>query len=253
MRRIIQTIIVVIFLSLITLMITTFLSLYMTIFSKKFDSRPPTTPTELNINGDTPETVLLNWKQSIDEKGGSGLKEYIIYSINDNVKTEVGRKEVDEYSFIQYTVENLTAKTKYEFQVSSIDNAGNESSLSNPVNAYTDPWNDHDKPTPPTNLSYFTTEEESTTETTAHIKWDPGYDETSGVWKYLVLDYSGNVLAETVGDELDVVIDVEKLEHYENPHSKFTIMIKTLDKEYPFEPGYDHESENSESFKIQLK
>ena len=248
MRRVMQSVMFIIFVSLIILTITVFLSLYMSIFNKKYDKFPPTIPSELKSTGDTPDTIDLIWNQSKDEKGGSGLKEYVIYSAKkDDDLIEVGRTEIGEYSSVQYTIENLNATITYAIKVSSIDNAGNESSLSKEIYATTDPWHDGDKPTPPSNISLLEDKEHSIGEDWVELKWDPGEDETSGIWKYEVFkNYSSTSLGKTDGDECH--IRLEELKH----NTSYSINIMSYDKAWPTDP-VGHESDLSSSFSFRTK
>lgn len=253
MKRAMQTIIIIIFISFLMITVTVFIAIYASFFGKDFDKRPPTIPSDLKSTGDTADTIDLNWGQSHDEKGGSGFKEYIIYSIEKDGPREVGRTDNGEYSSVQYSVEDLVSQTDYRIQVSAIDNAGNESKLSNMVYVKTDSWEDGDVPDAPTNIRYKINEDVSVGRDHVDLMWDPGKDETSGIWKYRVYNNRSSVTMDTPsgdgwteGDETEVtLLNLD-------PDTLYSINIKSYDKAYQWDP-IGHVSGYSENFSFKTK
>ncbi|MEW4923127.1 discoidin domain-containing protein [Algibacter sp. 2305UL17-15] len=89
------------------------------------DSQLPTTPTLSNV-AQTDVTVDLNWTAATDDTAVTGYK---IYK-DGALKTTLG-------NVLTYQVTGLVAATTYNFTVTALDAAGNESALSNIVNVTT--------------------------------------------------------------------------------------------------------------------
>ena len=86
------------------------------------DTIAPSVPTGLSGTAVSSTQIGLTWNASTDT-GGSGLAGYKVYRNG----TQVGTTTVESYSDT-----GLTPSTTYAYTVSAYDNAGNESSQSNP-------------------------------------------------------------------------------------------------------------------------
>ncbi len=89
------------------------------------DNEAPTAPSKLKSYNVTPITVDLSWNRSKDD---SGMLEYDIYQNSQLIKTVLDTTA---------TIDGLSAKTKYFFNVMARDNAGNESESSNTISVTT--------------------------------------------------------------------------------------------------------------------
>lgn len=90
------------------------------------DTSPPTTPTNLQVTGTTASSVSLGWNAATDNIGVTG---YRVYRDN-NLEATTSNTSI--------TNSGLTANTSYNYQVSAIDAAGNESALTAIVIGTTD-------------------------------------------------------------------------------------------------------------------
>ena len=90
------------------------------------DTQDPTAPT-LSSTGNTDTTVDLSWSGATDNVGVTGYNLYIDGTLDSNVG-----------NVINYTASGLTANTSYDFTVTALDAAGNESVQSNTVSITTD-------------------------------------------------------------------------------------------------------------------
>lgn len=186
MHKLMNSIMVVIFLSLLLLSITIFSSLYLQIYSKKFDNQPPTIPQQFEWNGSaTEESITTTWISSTDGDG-SGVEEYIIYVIKDETPKEYTRVKANEdYKKMRYVIEDLDSNTNYSFEMTAIDKEGNESSPSDITKGTTDKFDDTTPPQKPTNSIVS-----NITSTTVDLSWDPGTDSgtvedpASGIKRY---------------------------------------------------------------------
>ncbi len=91
------------------------------IVSVRVDSGPPTVPTALSASAVTTTSVELTWNGSTDAT--SGLAYYNIYR-NGSL--------TDSSTATTYELEGLNAGQTYDFTISAVDVAGNESSQSTP-------------------------------------------------------------------------------------------------------------------------
>ena len=91
------------------------------------DKTAPSVPTSLTASVATCSQVNLSWGSSSDT-GGSGLAGYKVYRGGAYLKQVVTTATSDL---------NLAASTTYSYQVSAVDNAGNESAKSNVASATT--------------------------------------------------------------------------------------------------------------------
>jgi len=94
------------------------------------DSTAPTAPSNLSATDTTTSSVDLSWSASSDS-GGSGLDHYNV-SVDGSVDQQVPAGTTAA------TVSGLSSGTSYDFSVTAVDGAGNESSASNTVTAATE-------------------------------------------------------------------------------------------------------------------
>lgn len=94
------------------------------------DTTKPAAPSGLSAGFVGPMGVVLNWNAATDNPGGSGIDRYQLF--------RNGAFSVDIAGDITtLPVNGLNADTAYEFELLVIDNAGNSSSRSTPLNVKT--------------------------------------------------------------------------------------------------------------------
>jgi pimeloyl-ACP methyl ester carboxylesterase len=98
------------------------------------DSTAPTAPSNLSSPSHGETSVDLDWDASSDD-GGSGLDHYNVY-VDGSKNQEVAAGTTAA------TVSNLSSDTSYDFSVTAVDGAGNESSSSNTISVTTDSSSD---------------------------------------------------------------------------------------------------------------
>ncbi|WP_422861149.1 fibronectin type III domain-containing protein [Flagellimonas sp. W118] len=91
------------------------------------DTQSPSTPTNLSSSGNSDMTVDLSWNAATDNVGVTG---YNVYQDGTSVATNI--------SSTSHQVTGLTASTTYNFTVTALDAAGNQSIASNAVSVTTD-------------------------------------------------------------------------------------------------------------------
>ena len=130
------------------------------------DTTAPSAPTNLSSPGHTTSSVDLGWDASSDT-GGSGLDHYTVYQDGAAVTTVAA-------GTTSTTISGLSSNTTFDFSVSAVDGAGNESAAAGPVTVTTDSSTDSTAPGVPSNLS-------STGHTTSSVdlSWD-GVSDTGG-------------------------------------------------------------------------
>ncbi|WP_086029052.1 endonuclease [Tenacibaculum holothuriorum] len=89
------------------------------------DTEKPTTPTNVFIGNQTDVSFKVSWTASTDNTAVTGYNIYL------------DGNKVGSSSSLEYTATGLTKSTTYSVQVSALDAANNESSLSNAVNGTT--------------------------------------------------------------------------------------------------------------------
>ncbi len=150
------------------------------------DSQAPTAPT-LSSTVQTDTTVDLSWSGAADNIAVTGYKIF-----------KDGVLESTLGNFLTYQVTGLTASTSYNFTVTALDAAGNESVVSNTLAITTNAASgDTQAPTAPTLSSTVQTE------TTVDLSWTAATDNTAvtgyRVYKDAVLEATlGNVLTSQV-------------------------------------------------------
>jgi hypothetical protein len=107
------------------------------------DTTAPSAPTNLSSPAKTDTSVDLDWDASSDS-GGSGLDHY-------NVYVDGSRDQEVASGTTTATVSDLSSSTSYDFYVTAVDGAGNESSDSNIITVTTNsggglpsPWSNQD-------------------------------------------------------------------------------------------------------------
>ncbi|WP_190303853.1 fibronectin type III domain-containing protein [Haladaptatus sp. R4] len=93
------------------------------------DSTAPSAPSNFSSSGHTTSSVDLDWSAASDT-GGSGLDHYAVY-VNGSQNGTVSAGTTST------TVSGLSGGTTYDFSVTAVDGAGNESSASNTVSVTT--------------------------------------------------------------------------------------------------------------------
>jgi len=91
------------------------------------DIQAPSVPQNLRSTNATANSVTLTWSASTDD-GGSGLAGYRVF------RNEILVATVSGETFINT---GLAAGAQYRYRVAAIDNAGNQSGLSNQVTVNT--------------------------------------------------------------------------------------------------------------------
>lgn len=89
------------------------------------DTQAPTAPSNLSASNITTTSVDLNWTAATDNVA---VTSYTIFQDNTSIGTSANTT---------FSVNNLTANTQYTFSVRANDAAGNQSSLSNTIDATT--------------------------------------------------------------------------------------------------------------------
>lgn len=89
------------------------------------DIEAPTVPTNLVISNETESSFIVTWSASTDNTNVALYEVYVDNVLNGNTAD------------VTYTVTSLTANTTYKIEVLAIDNVGNKSALSSPINGST--------------------------------------------------------------------------------------------------------------------
>lgn len=114
----------------------------------------PTLTSPLTVN--SASSISLNWSSVTDNPspGGTGVAGYNIYQADG--KNDFGVTPINDtpISGTSYTVNGLTADSGYSYEVTAVDNAGNESAPSNIVTATTDGATCTGNPTAPGKPSF---------------------------------------------------------------------------------------------------
>lgn len=236
MRKFMNTIMFIIFTSLLVLSITTFSSLYISAFSKKVDTTPPTTPTELDCESNTTESITTTWVSSKDD-GGSGVDHYDVFIEKDGSDDFEKYKEVkveNYYPKTRYVVDGLDSNSNYSFKVRAVDKKNNYSEFSNPASEHTDKYEDDKAPEKPPKLN----KREDRGPHSVYLDWEAATDEgtpekpASGIKKYQIWEgwsrYGGQLLGETEGDETTILITDITIPS--EPIAGYQLLIYTIDK-----------------------
>ena len=106
----------------------------------KPDKTAPSVPTGLTANAGSCSQVNLSWSASTDERNGSGLKGYYVYRGS-------AKQNSTPVTSTAYSDTGLSALTPYSYQVTAVDNTGNESAKSSSASATTPACSDTTPPT----------------------------------------------------------------------------------------------------------
>jgi fibronectin type 3 domain-containing protein len=109
------------------------------------DRTPPSVPTNVQGQALSTTSIRVTWNASTDNTGGSGLRSYKIYR-------NYGTTSIAEVTATSYTNSGLTPNTEYTYQVTAVDNAGNESAKSSAVAVQTQQDPTLIQPNPPQSL-----------------------------------------------------------------------------------------------------
>jgi chitodextrinase len=145
------------------------------------DTRAPSAPSGLRLNGATGASLTLSWSASRDNVGVAGYELYLNSS-------KVGTTSATSYGF-----SGLSCGRSYNLAVDAYDAAGNRSSKS-AVQASTSPCPDTQAPTTPSSLV-----ETSSTASSISLSWAASLDNV-GVAGYTV--YASGTKAGTTGQTL---------------------------------------------------
>ena len=151
------------------------------------DTQAPTAPTGLESTATGTSTVDLSWLAATDDTGVTGYNVY-----------KDGVLEATLGAVLFYQVTGLTPQSSYNFTVTSLDAANNESTASGAVTITTNVVADTQAPTAPTGLTSTVTGT-----TTADLSWLAATDNT-GVTGYNI--YKDDVLETTLGAVLSYQI-----------------------------------------------
>ncbi len=143
------------------------------IYQGEPDEEAPTVPANLRSPARSETTIDLAWDAATDNVGVTGYRVH-------------GPSGAVDVTGTSHVAAGLVAGSAYEFQVSALDEAGNESART-PVLAVSTVPLDTEPPTPPQNLR-----SPAQTGSTIELVWDPGSDDR-GVTGYRVYGPSGAV------------------------------------------------------------
>ena len=144
------------------------------------DQTPPSVPTNLQGSALSTTSIRLTWNASIDNTGGSGLRSYKVYRNS-------GPTAIAEVTTTAYTNTGLTQNTDYAYQVSAVDNAGNESAKCTAINVRTQQDPTMIEPNPPQSL--HTT---GRTPTTIALGWSAPVENGAVIAQYVVYRHVSN-------------------------------------------------------------
>lgn len=166
------------------------------------DTQAPTAPNNLVTSNITANGVNLSWNSAADNVGVTGYKVYQ----NGNVLAST--------SVNNYAVAGLTANTSYNFRVTAVDAAGNESGFSNVQSITTLSATDTQAPTIPTNLVAS-----NVTSTSINLTWTAATDNVAVVGYNI---YENNSLLTTTAS---TTFNLTNL----NPATGYSLGVSALD------------------------
>lgn len=144
------------------------------------DTEAPTTPLNLSVSNISETTLDLSWDAATDNVEVTSYKVY------------QDGEEIAMITEINHQVVDLVPNTSYDFSVTALDIAGNESEPSEILTATTLEATDTEAPTAPTNLS-----SSNITDSTLDLSWDAATDNV-GVVSYRVFQDDVEVAVVTV-------------------------------------------------------
>ena len=138
------------------------------------DTTPPSVPTNLQGSALSTTSIRITWNASQDNTGGSGMRSYKVYRNS-------GGTAIAEVTTNAYTNTGLTQNTDYAYQVSAVDNAGNESAKCTAITVRTQQDPTLIEPNPPQSL--HTT---GRTPTTIALAWSAPVENGAVIAQYVV-------------------------------------------------------------------
>ncbi|HEY5442111.1 MAG TPA: Ig-like domain-containing protein [Candidatus Saccharimonadales bacterium] len=99
------------------------------------DLTPPSIPANLQVNKRDTTSITLEWNNSIDNVGGTGVAGYHLYRGGKLIASPLVSTTLNDF----YPDTGLTANTTYAYTISAYDKAGNTSAISLPVSIATKP------------------------------------------------------------------------------------------------------------------
>lgn len=172
-----------------------------------YDTEKPTAPASLALTSYSSTKARLNWDESTDDGNLAGYSLYV----NGNLWNAQSLLDTN------YEVTGLTPGTDYSFTVTAVDEAGNESGLSNIVNVTTYP-EDNTPPDAPENITATTIAPMA-----LEIAWDEAVDNETGIYGYNV--YVDGDLYNTEDIILDNSVTISVLE----PETQYAIEVEAID------------------------
>ena len=172
-----------------------------------YDVVKPAAPASLQLTWRSSTAFLVNWKPSTDNNKIAG---YYIYSNGKRVNDELIRET-------SFKFENLTEETLYQLIVTAVDNAGNESMISNILEVETHK-SDTVSPTPPLQLDLL-----QATGVALQLKWTGATDAETEVIGYKL--YIDGVLHNTEDLIYANNIIIQKL----LPETSYSVVIEAVD------------------------
>ena len=172
-----------------------------------YDVVKPAAPASLELAWRSSTAFLVNWKPSTDNNKIAG---YYIYANGTRVNDELIRETSFEF-------ENLSEETRYQLVVKAVDNAGNESMISNILEVETHK-SDTVSPAPPQQLDLL-----QATGVALHLKWTGATDAETEVIGYKL--YIDGVLYNTEDLIYADNIIIQKL----LPETSYSVVIEAVD------------------------
>ncbi len=176
---------------------------------------PPGTTGPPNLIGTT--NFMLTWTASIDNAGGSGVKEYEIYK---------GEEKVGTTKHLIYDVTGLTANTAYSMNVKAVDHDGNVSEASDPVSVttLTSPQTDVTAPSRPGTITVS-----NKTATGFKITWIASTDPGTGAAKSGLAGYEVYLDGPVAGAIRPIATPTYTFTGL-LPETTYTVQVRAVDK-----------------------
>lgn len=142
------------------------------------DTTPPSVPSNLQGTALSTTSIYLAWNPSTDNTGGSGMRSYKVY--RNSLPNAIA-----EVTTNTYTNTGLVPNTEYSYQVSAVDNAGNESAKCTAISVRTQQDPSLIEPNPPQSLHST-----ARTPTTIALAWSAPVDNGAVIAQYVVYRHS---------------------------------------------------------------
>lgn len=172
-----------------------------------YDVTKPTAPDNLSLSWRSSTSFFVNWEPSTDNSQVAGYNLYLNgYKINE---------ELIANTF--FRIENLKEETIYQLVATSMDNAGNESFISEILEVKTHK-SDNQPPAPPQNLEVL-----QATGLALQLEWTGATDNETEVMGYNL--YIDDILYNTS----DYIFDTNIIIHNLLPETEYSITIEAID------------------------